>query len=356
MRHLLFLFCFLLAGVLAGRAQDMYPGWPVPEGEYEVYIEPDFNVDGIYYCILPERDHEVGVMNNHPLWICVSCDLSVYFEGLDWNVSDAYSGDVTVPSTVTHDGETYRVTMVMYGAFAKSTGLRSVTLPESVTEMRPGAFAACTSLTSVTFPSSIRWLPDATFLGCTGIRTLDLSRFEEGLSGEPLSGCTKFETLIILGTTRELESVWYRWFTHETMGVETERIGSIKDVYVVRPEAADVDWGYYEPFLESELASATLHVPEGCADRFRQSESWGKFANIVEGAYSGISDKAVTPADVVRCVEGGLSFGGGDVPARVYDVSGHQVGVLSASSHELRLPRGIYLVSTSGATVKVAVR
>lgn len=334
----------------------MYPGWPVPEGEYEVCIAPDFNVDGIYYCILPERDHEVGVMNNHPLWICVSCDLSVYFEGLDWNVSDAYSGDVTVPSTVTHDGETYRVTMVMYGAFAKSTGLRSVSLPESVTEMRPGAFAACTSLTSVTFPSSIRWLPDATFLGCTGIKTLDLSRFEEGLSGEPLSGCTKFETLIILGTTRELESVSYRWCTHETMGVETEMTGSIKDVYVVRPEAADVDCGYYEPFLESELASATLHVPEGSLDRFRQSESWGKFANIVEGAYSGIADKAVTPTDVVRCVEGGLSFGASNAPARVYDVSGHQVGVLSASSPELRLPRGIYLVSTPGATVKVAVR
>jgi hypothetical protein len=355
MRQLLFLFCFLLAAVLAGRAQDMYPGWPVPEGEYEVYIEPDFNVDGIYYCILPERDHEVGVMNNHPLGICVSCDLSEYFEGLGWYVSDTYSGDVTVPSTVTHDGETYRVTMVMYGAFAKSTGLRSVTLPESVTEMRPGAFAACTSLTSVTFPSSIRRLPDATFLGCTGIRTLDLSRFED-VWDYAITGCTKFETLIISGAEHEFCTLSCRWRTRLVMGVETEMIGSIKDVYVVRPEAADVDCGYYEPFLESELASATLHVPEGCADRFRQSESWGKFANIVEGAYSGISDKAVTPADVVRCVEGGLSFGGGDAPARVYDVSGHQVGVLSASSPELRLPRGIYLVSTSGATVKVVVR
>ena len=62
---------------------------------------------------------------------------------------DEYSGEVTIPSTVSYEDVTYSVTSIGYYAFQDCTSLTSVTIPNSVTSIHYGVFSGCSSLTSI---------------------------------------------------------------------------------------------------------------------------------------------------------------------------------------------------------------
>ena len=88
------------------------------------------------------------------------CKVAVEAEGFWW-VTDgtgvalapspdkAYTGDITVPSSVTISNKSYAVVGIHNDAFRGCTGVTSLTLPASVTAMRSNALAYCTGLKSV---------------------------------------------------------------------------------------------------------------------------------------------------------------------------------------------------------------
>ena len=55
--------------------------------------------------------------------------------------SPRYSGDITIPSTVTYNGINYRVTLIGFKAFYDCSGLTSITIPNSVTSIGYDAFS-----------------------------------------------------------------------------------------------------------------------------------------------------------------------------------------------------------------------
>ena len=96
----------------------------------------DFEVDGIYYFIY---NNEAIVTNGHS-W--------------DWEWEyGSYSGDVTIPESVTYDGTTYSVTGIRSSAFANCNELTSVSIPNSVIIIEGYPFVACSSLTSIVVDS-----------------------------------------------------------------------------------------------------------------------------------------------------------------------------------------------------------
>ena len=54
-----------------------------------------------------------------------------------------YSGDVTIPETITVDNVVCNVTSIGYEAFRECTGLTSITIPNSVTSIGSTAFLFC---------------------------------------------------------------------------------------------------------------------------------------------------------------------------------------------------------------------
>lgn len=112
------------------------------QGKAEINNHYDFEVNGIYYLITGPNTAEVtygraGIVT--------------------------YSGDVVIPSTVTHGGVTYNVTGIGNKAFKGSYQLSSVTMPQSITYIGNSAFANCSRLNTVDIPESVTALGDSAF-------------------------------------------------------------------------------------------------------------------------------------------------------------------------------------------------
>ncbi|MDD4637846.1 MAG: leucine-rich repeat domain-containing protein [Bacteroidales bacterium] len=98
--------------------------------------------------------------------------------------ANSYSGDITIPSSVTHNEKNYLVTAIGEYAFAASTNLSSVTIPSSVTEIGDGAFWACTNLSTISIPSSVDSIGKTVFYGCTSLNGISVDAANSTFSSE----------------------------------------------------------------------------------------------------------------------------------------------------------------------------
>ncbi len=356
MKTSLVILTIIAAGATA-FAQDVYPEWAIP-GDDEFCFEtitPDFDADGIYYHIIPGKDGEVAVMNNHPLTIYHNGEPVTFLEALDWAVEKPYAGDIVVPTAVTHDNRTYDVTTILYGAFAKAEGLKSVRIPESVTEIRGGIFGGCKALTVPQIPDLYAELPSWTYVGCVALKSVDLRQYKT-IGVAPLAGCYGLEEAVTTGALAQIEALRSRYDTRDAIGVDPDLSGSLRHVYVTSPDAAGATG--YDPmsFADSEYAEATLYVPAGSKDAFAASPFWSRFAHIEEGGYSGLDDCVAEQVEV-SLAGSIISVSGLDSEAEIYDTLGRRICILTpANPISYSLASGLYVVRTPAGAKKVVVK
>ena len=111
---------------------------------------------------------------------------------------DKYSGDIVVPEKVTaSDGNEYPVTVLGDNAFYCCSGLTSITIPNSVTNIGVAVFEACHCLTSVTIPNSVTSLGNFAFSCCTGLTSVTIPNSVTSLGEYAFFGCTCLTNLTI---------------------------------------------------------------------------------------------------------------------------------------------------------------
>ena len=76
------------------------------------------------------------------------------YDSYSWGSYTKPTGNLVIPNNVTHSGTTYQVTSIGQSAFDECSGLTSITIPTSVTNIGERAFRMC-GLTSVTIPNSV---------------------------------------------------------------------------------------------------------------------------------------------------------------------------------------------------------
>ena len=82
-------------------------------------------------------------------------------------------GNITIPVTIVHNGQTYTVTSIGDYAFA-SCYITSVNIPDSVTSIGNYAFSYCTDLTSVYIPHSVTSIGNSAFSRCFSLTSVDI--------------------------------------------------------------------------------------------------------------------------------------------------------------------------------------
>lgn len=108
-----------------------------------------------------------------------------------------YSGSVVIPESVTYHNKTYSVTSIGINAFAKSSNMISVTIPESVTKIGGSAFLGCSSLTSITIPESVTSIGHWAFQGCRGLTSLNTPNGVTIINEGVFSSCTSLKSVNI---------------------------------------------------------------------------------------------------------------------------------------------------------------
>ena len=197
---------------------------------------------------------------------------------------------VTIPESVTSIGD---------NAFQGCYGLTSVTIPESVTSIGEGAFSDLFSNTSVNVviddidswftkafwpyrgkvhlylngeeikqlvvPNNVTTIGASTFKNCAGLTSVIIPDNVTIIYGSAFEGCTNLASVSI---PEGISSIGAKAFAG---------CPNLKDVFC---RAANVPQTGGNAFQETNVASATLHVPDASTNSYHESAPWSEFGTI----------------------------------------------------------------------------
>ena len=131
--------------------QNMLHGvYPREDGQAAVTY--DFKEDGIYYKVTGD---EVEVVTRDYLY-------------------NSYDGDVTIPTSISHEGKSYRVTAIGENAFRNCQHLTGVFIPGTVKSIGSYAFWHCSSLKEISIGKGVESVGDMAFLYCSSLEKVEV--------------------------------------------------------------------------------------------------------------------------------------------------------------------------------------
>ena len=166
-------------------------------------------------------------------------------------ISELTEGQIGIPSEVTNEGVTYRVTSIGDSAFYNCNHLTSVVISYTVTTIGKGAFQNCSSLTSLLVGSGLEIIGDDAFYGCTGLTSITIPYSVTHIGKGAFNGMN-------------LEAVF----------------SFVEEPFVINGES-DISG----TFSTNTFQNATLFVPEGKTEKYKATEGWNCFVNITEPSF-----------------------------------------------------------------------
>ena len=104
---------------------------------------------------------------------------------------------LTIPSSVTEIG---------WHAFEDCSSLTSLTIPSSVTSIGSWAFSGCSGLTNLTIPSSVTEIGDAAFRDCSGLTSFTIPFGVTSIGSWAFSGCSGLTSFTIPSSVTSIGS------------------------------------------------------------------------------------------------------------------------------------------------------
>ena len=136
----------------------------------------DACIDGFYYDFLGNEATLVNPSNSKE----------------DRDVTD-FSGDISMPGTVSYQDKNYIVTKIGEGAFYGSQNLTSIVIPNTIIAIGGSAFSGCTNLTSVYMPNTIKSIGASAFAYCGSLANISIPQSLEYIHGSAFDGSSYAE-------------------------------------------------------------------------------------------------------------------------------------------------------------------
>lgn len=277
------LFIALLAIISAACSCDTIDG----DGDYFRRGAFEETVDGMRMVFIPTSEGSNEVLFT---WDRINKNYVINEFATTTTRTYTYTGNVTVPATVSHDGVTYTVTGVDDYVFMLNTTLTGITVSEGIrtwgkdeltgsvtnltkvylpstltnlTEIPYGMFAKCGKLTSVHLPN-VTAIGDSAFASCLKLTDVNIPE-----------GCTSLGRYAFARNTALTELTLPS--TLQTIGENC--FGACNKLMTLHVRATT------PPVMATNLpkaTEATLYVPTGCSAVYGADEKWGQFSNIIE--------------------------------------------------------------------------
>jgi len=261
-------------------------------------------IDGIRYELRDDGENFSCIVLN-------SEDTIIYKKSgnkvIDYEKYSYYDGDIVIPEKVLYNGQEYSVTGVSNYAFAFCSGLRSLSLPTSLSDIGTGAFEYCVSLEDIVIPNSVSHIGIGALSGCFRLKTVRLSSSLDTIPSGLFSDCYQLkEVEIPEGVVYVGHSVFANCYMLENISFPStlKKIGneakkyfqfdcqSLANVYIRAESAPEQEYHpsvtYYcdgdqnPETLNKYKMPCVLHVPVGSAEDYASSEGWGYFHLTVE--------------------------------------------------------------------------
>lgn len=163
---------------------SMAPAASAAEGEAATFTEGN-----IHYRITSGTNVEVY----NPNWVETAAPDQEF---------SPYTGEVTIPTTVTNGETAYSVTAIAAVAF-NGANVSSVTLPESVTSIGDSAFAGCRA-TTITLGSGLKTIAGSAFNNCQFLQSLNIPEGVTSIGDDAFKQCTALTSLTIPGSVQTI--------------------------------------------------------------------------------------------------------------------------------------------------------
>ena len=107
------------------------------------------------------------------------------------------TGELVIPETVMHNGQTYTVIAIGDNALRDCNNLTSVVFPSSLVSIGGNAFWFCSNLTSVEFPSSLVSIGGNAFWGCSNLTSVEFPSSLISIGNEAFRDCSGLTEIVI---------------------------------------------------------------------------------------------------------------------------------------------------------------
>ncbi len=162
--------------------------------------------------------------------------------------------------------------------FRKRNNLIEVYLPNSVNIIGYDAFKSCKDLIYVSISDSVTKIYSGTFMDCISLQSVNIPNNVTSIDYDAFSGCKALSEITI---PNKVISIGQNAFAR------CANLLSINS-YAKRPPIIEIN-----TFANVDKQECVLHVPVGCAQRYRLAEYWHQFINIIDDL-----EVPVTPGDV----------------------------------------------------------
>ncbi len=104
------------------------------------------------------------------------------------------SGNLIIPSTITHNDTVYTIVGIGFHAFEKCTNINSITLPNTLLLIQLGAFASCTGIAGeVVIPDFVTHLGAEVFRWCSNLTSVVFGNAVEAIGSSAFKDCHSLE-------------------------------------------------------------------------------------------------------------------------------------------------------------------